>query len=131
MCCIHFLLCCCAIRYLKMPSSTLLMTPMREKKTLVFATISTVSLLFCSQAFGAIASRPFLSNETTVCQRQQRRHTHTRDAKKTGKIAIIKSICKQEKKSKAGRFIAQDYQEIAKYTISRFFLSTILLDTKW
>lgn len=75
-------------------------TDEREKKTLVFATISTVSLLFCSQAFGAIASRPFLSNETTVCQRQQRRHTHTRDAKKTGKIAIIKSICKQEKKVK-------------------------------
>lgn len=60
-----------ATRYLQMPSSTLFMTPMRMKKTLVFATVSTEFFCFFFQTLDVIGSRSFLSNETTVCQRQQ------------------------------------------------------------
>lgn len=64
----------------EMPSGNLFMTPMRKKKTLVFATIP---LRFCSffRLLDAIASRQFLNNETTVCQRQQQKRTHIHEEK--------------------------------------------------
>lgn len=91
-----------AIRYLQMPSSTLFMTPMRKKKTLVFATVSTE--FFCFFFHLVSASRSFLSNETTVCQRQYT----------TGKNQQNRNhkIDWQTETSEAGRFIAQDHPHL-------------------
>lgn len=91
-----------ATRYLQMPSSTLFMTPMRMKKTLVFATVSTE--FFCFFFHLVSASRSFLSNETTVCQRQYTTGKNQQNCNH--------KIDWQTETSEAGRFIAQDHPHL-------------------
>lgn len=78
-----------------------------EEEELRFLLQYQLRFLFFFQTLDVIASRSFLSNETTVCQRQQQKHTH--DGKKSTKSQSWNRLA-NSKKSQAGRFIAaQDH----------------------
>lgn len=89
---------------------------------------------FCSfiRLLDAIVSRQFLNNETTVCQqRQQQKHTRTHThCTKREKIRQNRNHKIDLQKSKAGRFISQDHQEIAKCVLFFVFFSSTTINRK-